>query len=265
MASLTPHEVGKNRADNTSVDESTLPVTSYLCKWNAPRRRKESSLPISEAVFHKHVYGRQRKHTLKPIADFDPHLVHLRGQANVKGSGIGVSLLFDEECRCWSTSTDKSSQPVLPSQRDMRGRVELFKQSLIMTPQKMREIEQSTREQNISLLWFSVQSYRITASFFDQIYHLRPDTSPNLLVLQIPGKKTFTSQGTYWGIQNESKTLEKYQQLKKDSGEEITCTRSGFVVCEDYPFLGCSPDAVAYDAHATNLFGLVEIKCPYSV
>ena len=116
--------------------------------------------------------------------------------------------------------------------------------------------------QNKNLLWFSVRSYRITASFFGQIYHLIPDTSPNSLVLR---KKTFTSQATNWGIQNESKALDKYQQYKKNSGEEVTCTRSGFVVCEDYPFLGGSPDAVAYDAHATNPFGLVEIKCPYSV
>ena len=28
-------------------------------------------MPISEAVFQKHVYGRQRKRELKPIEDFD--------------------------------------------------------------------------------------------------------------------------------------------------------------------------------------------------
>ena len=37
-------------------------------------------MPISEAVFQKHVYGRQRKHELKPIEEFDPRPVELRGK-----------------------------------------------------------------------------------------------------------------------------------------------------------------------------------------
>lgn len=55
---------------NVSSDEETaLPITSYICQWNAPRKRKESNLPVSEAVFHKHVYGRQRKNELRPMED----------------------------------------------------------------------------------------------------------------------------------------------------------------------------------------------------
>ena len=57
--------------------EEALPITSYLCQWNAPRKRKESNMPISEAVFQKHVYGRQRKRELKPIEDFDPRPLEL--------------------------------------------------------------------------------------------------------------------------------------------------------------------------------------------
>ena len=48
-------------------DGEALPITSYLCQGNEPRKRKESNMPISEAVFQKHVYGRQRKRELKPI------------------------------------------------------------------------------------------------------------------------------------------------------------------------------------------------------
>ena len=37
--------VGSNTP--TSPDEeATLPVTSFLCQWKAPRKRKESNLPI---------------------------------------------------------------------------------------------------------------------------------------------------------------------------------------------------------------------------
>ena len=72
LASLTP-ACEQNVQD--SSDEEALPITSYLCKWNAPRKRKESNLPISQASFMKHVYGRERKHQLKPVEDFDPRPV----------------------------------------------------------------------------------------------------------------------------------------------------------------------------------------------
>ena len=39
-----------------------LPITSYVCQWKQPRKRKESSLPVFDVTFAKHVYGCQVKH-----------------------------------------------------------------------------------------------------------------------------------------------------------------------------------------------------------
>ena len=47
----------------------------------------------------------------------------LRGNANdqthfflakVKGKGLGVSLLFDNDCRCWSTTVDCATNALSP-------------------------------------------------------------------------------------------------------------------------------------------------------
>ena len=167
LASLTSsHRQHVSDSPTQSDDEEALPITSYLCQWNAPRKRKESNMPISEAVFQKHVYGRQRKRELKPIEDFDPRPVELRGKSTqhlkmflskVRGQGLGVSLLFDEECRCWSTTTEQPLTPVLPTKEKLRERVEEFKKSLCMPSHQLREIEQSTREQSQSSLWHSVR------------------------------------------------------------------------------------------------------------
>ena len=160
-------------------------------------------MPISEAVFQKHVYGRQRK----PIEDFDPRPLELCGKSmehlktylsKVRGQGLGVSLLFDEECRCWSTTTKQPLAPVLPTKEELRVRVEEFKKSLCMSPHQLREIEQSTREQSQSPLWHSVRRYRITASYFGSIFRRKPTTPPQSLVLQILGAKPFTSAATEW-------------------------------------------------------------------
>ncbi|KAL5493382.1 hypothetical protein EMCRGX_G014558 [Ephydatia muelleri] len=53
-------------------EEQPLPVTSYLCKWNVPRSRKESTIPMSEAVFEKHEYSKQTKRKIKLVEDYDP-------------------------------------------------------------------------------------------------------------------------------------------------------------------------------------------------
>ena len=44
---------------------------------------------------------------------------------------------------------------------------------------------------------------------------------------------------------------------------DITICRAGFVICEEHPFLGASPDAYVHDPSCTEQYGLVEIKCPY--
>ena len=228
-------------------------------------------MPISKAVFQKHVYNRQRKHELNPIEDFDPRPVELRGKSmehlktflgKVRGQGLGVSLLFDEDCRCWSSTMQQPLTPVLPTNYELKERVEEFKKSLCMAPHQLREIEQSTREQSQSSLWYSVRRYRITASYFGSIFRRKPTTPPQSLVLQIIGAKPFTSMATEWGKNNESIALERYKHFQHDFGHHgLYCCPSGFVISEKYPFLGASPDAVVYDPTDVNPFGLAEIKC----
>ena len=273
LASLTPAVIGTG-SDASDEDETSLPITSYLCQWNAPKKRKESNLTVTEAAFKKHVYGRERKHELKPMADFDPRPEELRGKAsthlktflgNVRGLGLGVSLLFDEECRCWTGKVGEAISPTLPTKEDLLKRVEEFKKSLVLSPQKIREIEQSTRQQSQSALWHSVRQYRLTGSYFGLIYRLRETTSPENLVLQIMGVKRFTSESVKWGKNNEASALEMYEQHQNNTGHNgLYIAPSGFVVCELYPFLGVSPDSVVHDPTSSNPFGLAEVKCPYS-
>ena len=40
---------------------------------------------------------------------------------------------------------------------------------------------------------------------------------------------------------------------------------SGFVISDEYPFLGASPDAVVYEPSLPYPHGLAEVKCPFSV
>ena len=57
----------------SSIDDEdkVLPVTSYACQWKPPRKRKESTMKMAEAVFQKHQYDK-RKWVIEPVEHFDP-------------------------------------------------------------------------------------------------------------------------------------------------------------------------------------------------
>jgi hypothetical protein len=175
--------------DETEVEEMVQPVTSYLC-------HKESNMPISDAKFRRHVYGRKQKYALKPLSDFNPRPEQLRGNSKeqlkiyldkVRGHGIGVSLLFDERTRCWSSVTNENTAnaggeslaPTLPTKKELQERVAEFKKSLIMPQHKLRKVEQSTRYQSESPLWYSVWKYSILLweCFSSQIHNASRSSS----------------------------------------------------------------------------------------
>ena len=60
--------------------------------------------------------------------------------------------------------------------------------------------------------------------------------------------------------------LQLYQDKQRESGhKDLYACPSGFVISEEYPFLGASPDAAVYTRIPiyADPFGLAEIKCPF--
>ena len=61
-----------------------------------------------------------------------------------------------------------------------------------------------------------------------------------------------------WGIEHEIVALDAYIKYQHENGHEnlIVCPY-GFLVCQDHPFLGCSPDGGVYDPNSyTQPYGL---------
>ena len=207
-----------NTSPQPEFESEVLPITSYQCQWKRPSKSKESNLQIIEASFEKPVYGRIRKYSFESLADYDPRPIEFRGTANdnlkiflgkVHGKALGVSLLLDSSCRCWSTNSEESLAPELPSKSELKYRVQELKKSLEIGKQKMREIEQNTRDQSQSALWYYVRRYRLTASHFGEIYRRRPTTPPQSLVLRILEPRKFFSEATDYGTRNEERALNK--------------------------------------------------------
>ena len=248
-------------------------MTSYLCQWKAPRKRKESNQKFADISFEKHTYGRKKKHQWKPIKGFDPRPNEHRGTAParmdkfleaVKGQGLGVSLLFDNDVRCSDPQPLTSEYQSTHSRQELVEKVATFKESLRVSSDKVREIERNTREQHLSPLWYSARRFRLTASTFGRILHFQHSTPPDSLVRSLLQQKNFSTTALEWGKRHESTALSEYTKHHHSLGNcNIVVCKAGFVICEEHPFLGASPDGYVYDSHSETAYGLVEIKCPY--
>ena len=122
----------------------------------------------------------------------------------------------------------------------------------------------NTKDQAKSQLWYSARRYRLTASSFGRIFQMLPTTPPHSLVKHLLHPKEFSTKATEWGKENEPVALQKYGGHQLQAGHtDLVTFRAGFVVCEEHPFIGASPDAYVFDPSSINQFGLAEIKCPY--
>jgi len=270
LVAMTPTQFNPSTLDEA---EEELPVTSYPCQWKPPRQRKQSNTRISDVSVEKHTYGKQKKIELLPLEEFDPRPPEYRDTASsqlteflgkVRGKGLGVSLLFDPNTQYWQIGENPTAA-AFPSHSDLCYSIEQLKKSLEMSEEACMAIERDTREQRLSSQWFSVRRYRLTASHFGDIFRRRRETKPDALVLKILHPKQISSAAIDWGVQQESTAIEAYKKQQLHCGnQELTVNSVGFLVNQDYPFLGASPDGKVHDPSHADPFGFLEVKCPYS-
>ena len=269
LVAMTPSQF----IDKVDIDEEDLPVTSYPCQWKPPRQRKQSNTRISDIHVEKHIFGKQKKIELLPLEEFDPRPQKYRQTApsqldrfleKVRGKGLGVSLLFDSTTKYWANG-DNATATALPCSADLCYSIQQFKHSLRLSVEACTEIERDTRGQRLSSLWFSVRRYRLTASHFGDIYRRRRETKPDGLVLRVLQPKQISSPAIEWGVQQEAAAIEAYKKQQLHCGHQrITVCPVGFLMCQDHPFLGASPDGTIYDPTHPDPYGFLEVKCPYS-
>ncbi|XP_074614405.1 uncharacterized protein LOC141874140 [Acropora palmata] len=127
--------------------------------------------------------------------------------------------------------------------------------------EQAKAIEEATRNQSKSSLWFDMRAGRITASKFHQACHTDPASPSISLIKDVCYGSKFSSKATAWGNTHEKHALDRYRQVMQDEHKDFGIKDSGFVINPEHPHLGASPDAISYcSCHGT---GCVEIKCPY--
>ena len=137
---------------------------------------------------------------------------------------------------------------------------------VIVNSQQAEKIEETTREQADSAIWFEERSMRITASFFGRVCQRLSTTSPDALINSIINQKKYRSLpiACAWGENNELRAINAYKLKMQEQGHSgLEIRQSGLVIDPKYTFLGASPDGFVNDPASEDPNGLLEIKCPY--
>lgn len=117
---------------------------------------------MSDVVFEKHDYSKPVKRKIQLLENCDPRPPELRGNVSDllpallqknKGQQLCVSLLFDESCQQWDGgSISEPTNYHLPDISTLKSTVTSFKESLVLSDEKIRQIEMNTRDQRLSPL-----------------------------------------------------------------------------------------------------------------
>ena len=141
---------------------------------------------------------------------------------------------------------------------------------------QVQVIEEKTKSQSKSGLWYKIRSCRLTASHVGEIakrqlkiYAAVETANDEIIVKQtkltysllsrLKSTKSFQSATMREGLMKEPLAAKKYSSIRND----ITNIAPVSVVISPWcPWIAASPDRKIYDPTRTPKFGLLEIKCP---
>lgn len=129
------------------------------------------------------------------------------------------------------------------------------------TQSDVQYIENTTKSQTSSPLWFKLRAGRITASNFKIVCTTTVNRPAISTITKICYPKKFTSKQTEYGLKNEFAARQAYTEYMKKLGHQnFEVHQRGLCVNNVYPHIGASPDGVwACDCCGK---GILEIKCP---
>lgn len=130
---------------------------------------------------------------------------------------------------------------------------EEFLRSLQKTKEEILNLEIITRGQSKNVTWRMSRNNLLTASNFGTVCKLRSSTNPRRLIQNILSSDFKGSVATRWGNDHEEIAKAQFEETYR-----LKVKDCGLFVCEEYLYLGASPDGVI------DQDTIIEIKCPYS-
>ena len=147
---------------------------------------------------------------------------------------------------------------------ELLNKCEQTYQSVMFTFDQALLVEEQTRGQVKSHIWFEQRAGRITASRLREAVHTNYLQPSLLLVKSIcyPEQRQFTSATCQYGCNHEDLARQMHTQRFSAEHEDFLVIKSGLILDPKFPFLGASPDGLV-NCKCCNT-GVLEIKCPFS-
>ena len=135
--------------------------------------------------------------------------------------------------------------------------------ALELSEEMVCNVEEATRKQSKSRLWYRYRAGRVIASKMKQVCRTSEVTPSQRLCKEIcyPEVFRFTSKATSWGLDHESEARARYFEQTKDQHSDFTMSSSGLVLNPEWPHLGASPDGIVNCSCCGR--GVLKVKCPY--
>ena len=126
-----------------------------------------------------------------------------------------------------------------------------------------QQVEEMSRSQADSRLWFQQRSGRITASKLRQVLHTDYSQPSLSLVLSIcyPDKHKGMSVACQYGCEHENVAREEFIKSYSKNHDKFFVIKSGLILHPSYPFFGATPDGIVNCLCCGT--GVLEIKCPF--
>ncbi|KAL1430309.1 hypothetical protein MTO96_015135 [Rhipicephalus appendiculatus] len=226
------------------------------------------------------------------VAGPRPQPTRVRARNGKKGSPYSYKLLTESYVitstlrACYEQETylgdklnnhDKSTTPCLPKQMvpftgssqwsipdGISGDERLILEKIVLSPLQAQCLEKNSRQQRASQTWCQERKHRLTSSNFGTVL-MRNHWSSKGLGHLTSAKDLSRVPAVRYGIANEARALQRYQDVLKHTGRDVELQSVGLFVDPEQPWLGASPDAIVHDALEDPPWGCVEVKCPYSM
>ena len=212
------------------------------------RRSEEPSCTSVECYWKKSklsMVGTSLKYiTAKALSKSSPSLPSNSGvfakflEEGRKRNITECELLKYQSSSCLSVTASASMHQLVFKYREES--CELFLKKVAITGTIIKKIEEETREQHKSSLWFELRYGRITASKAFEVSRCKT-TDGTLISVIMGGKIPDTS------AMKRGRILEDGKKIKK----------CGLMLSQKYPMIAGSPDGICEDS-------IIEIKCPIS-
>ena len=136
--------------------------------------------------------------------------------------------------------------------------------ALKITSEESIYLEESTRLQSQSPLWYEHRTGRITASKFKRVKQASIVNPPASLVKELMQVSRFDSSkvpALHWGITNEDTARKAYLESAQEQHSHLEYFDSGLHINPSFLHLGATPDGIINCDCCGR--GLIEIKCPF--